>query len=155
MPPKRLKPQSVLNPDLFSRTLELQASFRANTSPFAYVSIEALCEKESARAISLEARNIQATKKETDLFKVFQTGELQIMDEHNPEHVAKLGTLMRLRRELNSDQFRELIETVTGCGKLSGQVDLSANAYNQGKFVREKFLFFLVSSRIYVLRLCV
>ncbi|KAI8476726.1 MAG: hypothetical protein J3K34DRAFT_222445 [Monoraphidium minutum] len=50
--------------------------------------------------------NVQATYKETDLFKVFQTGDLANLDELDPASAAKLPSLMTLRDALYSADFR-------------------------------------------------
>ncbi|KXZ49624.1 hypothetical protein GPECTOR_20g481 [Gonium pectorale] len=73
--------------------------------------------------------NINATYKETDLFKVFQTGDLGNLDSLDPEAAAKLPALMKLKRALYSDEFRAFVTKVTGCGDLSARTDCSCNVY--------------------------
>ncbi|EFJ40470.1 hypothetical protein VOLCADRAFT_108132 [Volvox carteri f. nagariensis] len=76
--------------------------------------------------------NINATYKETDLFKVFQTGDLGNLDSLDPEAAAKLPGLMKLKKALYSDEFRAFVTTVTGCGELSPRTDCSCNVYAYG-----------------------
>ncbi|GFR40250.1 hypothetical protein Agub_g822 [Astrephomene gubernaculifera] len=76
--------------------------------------------------------NINATYKETDLFKVFQTGDLGNLDSLDPQAASKLPGLMRLKKALYSDDFRAFVTTVTGCGDLSPRTDCSCNVYAYG-----------------------
>jgi Rps23 Pro-64 3,4-dihydroxylase Tpa1-like proline 4-hydroxylase len=39
---------------------------------------------------------------------------------------------MRLRDALYSQQFRSFVQSVTGCGELSGKTDCSCNVYAKG-----------------------
>lgn len=73
--------------------------------------------------------NLQATYKETDLFKVFQTGDLANIDQQDEQHATKLPGLLALRAALYSQQFRQLVRDVTGCGELSDKTDCSCNTY--------------------------
>ncbi|GIL68469.1 hypothetical protein Vafri_21729, partial [Volvox africanus] len=76
--------------------------------------------------------NINATYKETDLFKVFQTGDLGNLDSLDPEAAGKLPGLMKLKKALYSDEFRAFVTSVTGCGDLSPRTDCSCNVYAYG-----------------------
>ncbi|GIM01673.1 hypothetical protein Vretimale_6471 [Volvox reticuliferus] len=76
--------------------------------------------------------NINATYKETDLFKVFQTGDLGNLDSLDPEAAEKLPGLMKLKKALYSDEFRAFVTAVTGCGDLSPRTDCSCNVYAYG-----------------------
>ena len=58
--------------------------------------------------------NIEATYKETDLFKMFQTGDLANMDALDKESAAKLPTVLRLRDALYAPEFRAFISEITG-----------------------------------------
>ena len=58
--------------------------------------------------------NIEATYKETDLFKMFQTGDLANMDALDRDSAAKLPTVLRLRDALYAPEFRAFISEVTG-----------------------------------------
>lgn len=56
------------------------------------------------------------------------------MDDQDKEHLEKLPNLLNLRKVLNEDTFKNFIEDITKCGKLSSTVDLSANCYTRGIF---------------------
>ncbi|CAM9184190.1 unnamed protein product [Laminaria digitata] len=74
--------------------------------------------------------NMQATLKETDIFKVYQTGDLANMDGLPEESKRLLPSLFAIRDGLYSLEFRRLVQSLTGSGPLSGeQIDLSANAF--------------------------
>lgn len=73
------------------------------------------------------------TTKETDIYKVNQTGDLRNMDGLDPEELKELESLGKVREALYSPEFRELMSRVTQCGPLSGKrQDLSVNLYNKG-----------------------
>lgn len=75
---------------------------------------------------------LNAGFKETDLFRVNQTGELANIDGLPVEEREKLWALVRLRNELYGQGFRNVIERITGCDKLNDRVDCAANVYSQG-----------------------
>ena len=58
--------------------------------------------------------NVEATYKETDLFKMFQTGDLANLDALPPEQAAKLPTVRRLRDAIYAPEFRQFISHITG-----------------------------------------
>jgi Rps23 Pro-64 3,4-dihydroxylase Tpa1-like proline 4-hydroxylase len=99
--------------------------------PYKHIVLDPLINKEKMRRIQMEAKlNMRATLKETDLFKVYQTGDLGNLDEITMG--ATLPNLLELRTAIYSADFRSFIETITGCAKLTDRVDCSANAYAQG-----------------------
>jgi len=63
--------------------------------------------------------NIQATYKETDLFKMLQTGDLANMDKLDEESMSKLPNLLALRDALYSKEFREIVSEITVFVQLS------------------------------------
>jgi Rps23 Pro-64 3,4-dihydroxylase Tpa1-like proline 4-hydroxylase len=75
--------------------------------------------------------NLATVDRETDLFKVSQTMDLNNIPLDSP-HAAKTPHLMALRTHMYSDAFRSFLERVTGCGKLSSRVDCAANIYSNG-----------------------
>ena len=72
--------------------------------------------------------HLTATFKETDLFKVLQTGDLVTIDRANPELVPKIPNLLRLPA-IYSPEFREMVQRMTGCAPLTDRIDCSANVY--------------------------
>lgn len=76
---------------------------------------------------------IQFTKKETDIYKVYQTGDLANLSSLGKEELTKLSSLNTLRNALYSQEFRDYLSYVTGAGPLSGvKKDLSINVYQKG-----------------------
>jgi hypothetical protein len=72
--------------------------------------------------------NLKANFKETDLFKVFQSGELALLDNENSEIGQRMPTLLAMRNELYSEKFRAIVSKITGCHDITARVDCSANA---------------------------
>ncbi|WVQ72339.1 hypothetical protein IAR50_001890 [Cryptococcus sp. DSM 104548] len=73
--------------------------------------------------------------KETDIYKIQQTPDLSSLSpEHLPdETLDALPLLTRLKNALYSQEFRNLVRQVTGCGPLSGtKTDLSCALYTKG-----------------------
>jgi Rps23 Pro-64 3,4-dihydroxylase Tpa1-like proline 4-hydroxylase len=67
------------------------------------------------------------------LFQVQQTGDLASLSYLDPEQLALLPGLLRLRDALYSPDFRNFVRAVTGCGAISGKKqDMSVNTYKQG-----------------------
>lgn len=127
MSSKRLKPLSVLNPGAWDLD-QLKLEFQSN-KPYRHVVIPGLCLPDAALEMHEEIKKLQGTLKETDLFKVFQTGDLANADDDDD----RLPYLLALKRELNTKAFRDTIEALAGCeGQLSEEIDLAANVYNQG-----------------------
>lgn len=114
-----------------SRT-KLRATFDAS-APYTHLALRDLFNPAALRQVREEIiNNLQATYKETDLFKVFQTGDLANIDAADPEHASKLATLLALRGAIYSEEFRQFVRDVTGCGELSAKTDCSCNTYAKG-----------------------
>ena len=102
------------------------------SGPYMHVVLDKLCGEEAMRAIHEECKNNMVTDfKETDLFKVYQTGELANLD-LDAKLSKKMPELMALRSELYSDKFRDFVSKITGVDDLTDRCDCSANAYVQG-----------------------
>lgn len=77
--------------------------------------------------------NIHFTKKETDIYKVFQTGDLANLSGLDESELKLLPNCYKLRQALYSQEFRDFMTYVTGAGKLSGiKQDMSINTYSKG-----------------------
>ena len=107
--------------------------------PYKHLTINELCNNDIMRLIHDEVtHNLKADYKETDLFKVFQTGELgnitntKKKKKDNGIDGSKLPNLLNLRDVLYSKEFRDFIGVITGCDDLTDRVDCSCNAYAQG-----------------------
>ena len=85
------------------------------------------------RARNEIVEELHFTEKETDIYKVNQTGDLANLDGLSEEEAGRLKSLMELRNAIYSDEFRDWIRRVTGCGPLSAKKkDMSINDYRHG-----------------------
>lgn len=100
--------------------------------PYRNVVIEPLCLDERMRAVCEEVKRLQATYKETDLFKLFQTTDLANFDSKDIKNAPHMQQLISLREALYSTEFRAFISDITGCGELIERTDMAANAYVKG-----------------------
>ena len=91
-----------------------QQAFMSAT-PYTYVHLAGLLDDARLRAVREELSQLHRTFKETDLFKVFQTGDLGNLDPTDPTHVAALPQTLSLRDALYSPAFRAFVRRVTGC----------------------------------------
>ncbi|KAL4076247.1 nuclear protein, partial [Scleroderma citrinum] len=111
----------------------LQTSY-ANSKPFKFGVIEKLFQDDLLRGVKDEClRELSFTEKETDIYKVNQTGDLASLSYLSDAQLELLPNLLTLRDALYSEEFRRLIRAVTGCGPLSGvKQDMSVNSYTKG-----------------------
>ncbi|CBJ27946.1 conserved unknown protein [Ectocarpus siliculosus] len=122
----------VLRSSLFEpkSVAQMQGEYRIS-QPYRHLVIPDLMDSEVLKTACEELKsNMQATLKETDIFKVYQTGDLANMDGLPEESKRLLPSLFAIRDSLYSLEFRRLVQSLTGSGPLSGQqIDLSANAF--------------------------
>ncbi|KAI0036032.1 nuclear protein [Vararia minispora EC-137] len=120
----------LLHPNTIQR---LNASYR-DSEPFKYALIEKLFRDDLLEKVKDECLSeIAFTQKETDIYRVHQTGDLASLSYLTPDQVALLPNLLKVRDALYSPKFRQFIRTVTGCGPLSGsKQDMSVNTYKKG-----------------------
>jgi Rps23 Pro-64 3,4-dihydroxylase Tpa1-like proline 4-hydroxylase len=105
----------------------------AAAQPYPHCVIPAICDPARLLAVRDEIiDNVAATYKETDLFKMLQTGDLANMDKLDPASAAKLPNLLALRDAIYSPQFRALVTELTGCGDLSDRTDCACNVHPLG-----------------------
>ncbi|KAG8989317.1 hypothetical protein FRB90_002304, partial [Tulasnella sp. 427] len=116
-----------------SRAQRLHTEY-VQSEPFKHAVIEELFNDALLRGVKDEIlRNIQFTEKETDIYKVNQTGDLASLSYLTAEQLSLFPSLSLLRDALYSSEFRQFIRTVTGCGPLSGsKQDMSVNSYKKG-----------------------
>lgn len=81
-----------------------------------------------------EIRNqISFTPKETDIYKIHQSGDLANLDGLDDTSLQHLPALLKLRDALYSPAFRKFISTVAQSGPLSGtKTDMAINVYTPG-----------------------
>lgn len=106
----------------------------ASSGPYKHAVISQLMDDDLLRKVKCEIMdNLHFTKKETDIYKVYQTGDLRNLSGLDSSELDKLQNLFRLREALYSAEFRTYLSYVTGCGALSGtKQDLSINVYHKG-----------------------
>ncbi|GAA5806925.1 hypothetical protein MFLAVUS_000274 [Mucor flavus] len=104
------------------------------SKPYPHCKISQLVNDDLLRRVQKEIyANLSFTSKETDIYKVNQTGDLANMDGLTDEERNKLSSLFELRNAIYSKEFREFVSEVTGCGPLSGsKMDMSVNTYTEG-----------------------
>lgn len=112
---------------------ELQNSI-ANSQPYRWGAFDKLMDDTLLRNVRKEVLNeIAFTKKETDIYKVYQSGDLANMSGLDWDDLSRLPSLYKLRAAIYSQEFRDVISKVTGSGKLSGvKTDMSVNTYRNG-----------------------
>lgn len=77
--------------------------------------------------------HLSFTEKETDIYKIFQSGDLANLDGLDDASLSRLPFLLQLRDALYSPQFRKYLGAITGSGELSGRkTDMAINVYTPG-----------------------
>ena len=85
------------------------------------------------RDVRSEIQNLSFTPKETDIYKIHQSGDLANLDGLDDSSLKLLPSLLKLRDAMYSSAFREYLSTVTSSGPLSGRkTDMAINVYTQG-----------------------
>ncbi|KAL1738219.1 hypothetical protein HDZ31DRAFT_51332, partial [Schizophyllum fasciatum] len=105
-----------------------------NSQPFHYALVDKLFQDDLLKRVKDECvSELSFTEKETDIYKVKQTGDLASLNYLTPEQISLLPNLLTLRNALYSPKFRNFVRSVTGCGPLSGsKQDMSVNSYTKG-----------------------
>ncbi|KAK4864637.1 hypothetical protein LT330_009632 [Penicillium expansum] len=106
----------------------------AKSSPYLHGVIHPLIEPTLLRSVREEIETqVSFTEKETDIYKIFQSGDLANLDGLDDSSLSKLPSVLKLRDAMYSARFREYLSSVTGSGKLSGQkTDMAINVYTEG-----------------------
>jgi Rps23 Pro-64 3,4-dihydroxylase Tpa1-like proline 4-hydroxylase len=77
--------------------------------------------------------NLSFTPKETDIYKIHQSGDLANLDGLDDSSLKLLPSLLTLRNALYSSSFREYLSSITNAGPLSGKkTDMAINIYTPG-----------------------
>ncbi|KAK2748791.1 hypothetical protein FQN57_000372 [Myotisia sp. PD_48] len=106
----------------------------ANSEPYKHGVILPLFNPDLLRTVRTEIQeHLSFTEKETDIYKIFQSGDLANLDGLDDASLARLPAIHKLRDALYSEQFREYLSGITGAGKLSGRkTDMAINVYTGG-----------------------
>lgn len=77
--------------------------------------------------------NLSFTPKETDIYKIHQSGDLANLDGLDDSSLDRLPSLLTLRNALYSPAFRSYLSAITAAGPLSGKkTDMAINVYTPG-----------------------
>ncbi|KAI9708862.1 MAG: hypothetical protein M1828_002585 [Chrysothrix sp. TS-e1954] len=108
-------------------------SYAAST-PYLHGVIAPLLADTLLRSVRTEiTKNLSFTPKETDIYRIHQSGDLANLDGLPEEALKKLPSLVKLRNALYSSQFRSYLSSITGSGPLSGRkTDMAVNVYTPG-----------------------
>ncbi|TQV90972.1 hypothetical protein V2A60_008216 [Cordyceps javanica] len=123
---------------LFDRkVLDAYQTEYAESSPYKHAVIHQLVNDKLLRSVRDEVRaNVHFTPKETDIYKIHQSGDLANLDGLDDESLAKLPSLLALRDAIYSESFRSYVAGITGCGPLSGRkTDMAINVYTPGCYL--------------------
>jgi prolyl 3-hydroxylase /prolyl 3,4-dihydroxylase len=148
LPPQPYPPLTTFGTVLSD--VEIQKSFRdglfakdvlgkytkeyAESEPYKHSVINPLINDDLLRAVRNEIReNVHFTPKETDIYKIHQSGDLANLDGLDDGALEKLPSLLKLRDAMYSSTFRKYVSTITGSGGLSGRkTDMAINVYIPG-----------------------
>jgi Rps23 Pro-64 3,4-dihydroxylase Tpa1-like proline 4-hydroxylase len=106
----------------------------ADSEPYKHGVIRPLINDDLLRRVRNEIKeNVHFTPKETDIYKIYQSGDLANLDGLDDAALEKLPSLLRLRDALYSSAFRKYVATITRSGDLSGRkTDMAINVYTPG-----------------------
>ncbi|RPA91998.1 hypothetical protein L873DRAFT_1657609, partial [Choiromyces venosus 120613-1] len=106
----------------------------ATSEPYKHAVIHGLIDDTLLRNVRLEVlKNVEFTPKETDIYRIHQSGDLANLDGLPKSALKLLPSLRKLRDSLYSKLFRDYICEITGCGPLSGKkTDMAINVYTPG-----------------------
>ncbi|EME85241.1 uncharacterized protein MYCFIDRAFT_46564 [Pseudocercospora fijiensis CIRAD86] len=115
-------------------TVRGYADAYAKSKPYRHAVVSALINDDLLRSVRTEILdNIHFTPKETDIYKIHQSGDLANLDGLPASALEKLPSLLKLRDTLYSVDFRGWLSMVSGTGPLSGQkTDMAVNVYVPG-----------------------
>ena len=133
-----------------SKPLNIKDSFRAGlfdekvlkqytndfktSEPYKHAVIHELMNDDLLRSVRNEVReHISFTPKETDIYKIHQSGDLANLDGLDDKALESLPSLLKLRDSLYSKEFRDYASKITNSGALSGKkTDMAINVYTPG-----------------------
>lgn len=106
----------------------------AESEPYKHAVISSLINDDLLRSVRNEIQeNVHFTPKETDIYKIHQSGDLANLDGLDNGALEKLPSLLRLRDAMYSASFRKYVAAITGSGELSGRkTDMAINVYTPG-----------------------
>ncbi|KAI1083322.1 Oxoglutarate and iron-dependent oxygenase degradation C-term-domain-containing protein [Whalleya microplaca] len=119
------------------KVLEEYIQGYAKSAPYKHSVIHELIDDKLLRNVREEIKdNVIFTPKETDIYKIHQSGDLANLDGLDDEALSKLPSLLALRDAIYSQSFRDYVAHITECGPLSGRkTDMAINVYTPGCFL--------------------
>ena len=130
--------QSAFRTDLFEdKTLSSFHNAYKTSAPYPHAVVQNLIEHKLLGDVRKEiSEHIHFTLKETDIYRIHQSGDLANLSNLDAASLKHLPNLVRLRDALYSPDFREWISKVTGAGKVSGsKTDMAVNVYTPGSYL--------------------
>ncbi|KAF2874772.1 Oxoglutarate and iron-dependent oxygenase degradation C-term-domain-containing protein [Massariosphaeria phaeospora] len=115
------------------KVLKGYSDYYATSQPYKHAVIQNLVNDKLLRNVRDEIReHISFTPKETDIYKIHQSGDLANLDGLDDSALRRLPSLLTLRDSLYSSAFRKYLSSVTDSGPLSGVKTDMANVYTPG-----------------------
>ncbi|KAF1912496.1 Oxoglutarate and iron-dependent oxygenase degradation C-term-domain-containing protein [Ampelomyces quisqualis] len=116
------------------KVLEGYTNYYAESQPYKHAVIQNLIDDTLLRNVRNEIReHIHFTPKETDIYKIHQSGDLANLDGLDDSALKRLPSLLTLRDSLYSSAFRKYLSEITKSGPLSGiKTDMAVNVYTPG-----------------------
>ncbi|KAL8279081.1 hypothetical protein RQP46_008539 [Phenoliferia psychrophenolica] len=126
------------HPTLFEpANVERLAQAHAESQPYQHGLVHQLFDPAFLHKARQEiVEQVSFREKETDIYKIAQTGDLTNLSGLPADELALLPTLLQLRDSLYSQTFRSFLQKITGCGPLSGiKTDMSCADYGEGCYL--------------------
>lgn len=130
--------ESCFRNDLFANsTLTFYKAAYKSTPPYPHAVIPSLISPPLLESVRHEiTTHISFTLKETDIYRIHQSGDLANLSNLDSDSLSHLPSLLKLRDALYSPQFRAYLSDITGAGKLSGRkTDMAVNVYTPGSYL--------------------
>ncbi|KAI9760720.1 MAG: hypothetical protein M4579_001458 [Chaenotheca gracillima] len=127
--------RSEFRQDLFdASTLRASEEAYAASQPYPHHVISSLIEPSLLKSVRSEiTSSLSFTPKQTDIYRIHQTGDLANLSGLDSASLSQLPSLLRLRDALYSPLFRSYLSGITGSGPLSGvKTDMAINVYTPG-----------------------
>jgi prolyl 3-hydroxylase /prolyl 3,4-dihydroxylase len=130
--------ESCFRSDLFANSTltSYKTAYRAS-QPYPHAVIPSLISAPLLESVRHEiTTHISFTLKETDIYRIHQSGDLANLSNLDSDLLSHLPSLLKLRDALYSPQFRAYLSDITGAGKLSGKkTDMAVNVYTPGSYL--------------------
>lgn len=130
--------KTAFRKDLFDP--QTRKSFRTSyeqSGPYPHAVVPSLIQEDLLRSVRSEiTTHIHFTLKETDIYRIHQSGDLANLSNLDADALKHLPSLVQLRDALYSAEFRDWVSHVTGAGKVSGiKTDMAVNVYTPGSYL--------------------